>query len=142
MPTTDANHVAQADPDGLAGHRTRLWQGLSAKLIVFLLSALVVIFALLGYGTIKHHRALLEQSTLNSAERLSDMLERSASYSMMHNDRNGLRELVTLVSKAPGVEHIRVIDSAGVVNYSTDEHEIQRQVSMETEACTGCHSEP
>jgi two-component system NtrC family sensor kinase len=141
MPTTDSNYESEENPM----RRTLRWvlQGhsLGAKLIIFLLSAMVIIFALLGYGTLHLHRRHLENSTLIAAERISDTLKRSAQYSMMHNDREGLHQLISTVGKEPGVVRIRIIDRNGVINYSTEQREISRQMNPQEEACTGCHSE-
>ncbi len=140
MPTTEVQ-LDKANPVTALRRWVRLSHSLGTKLIVFLLSAMIVIFALLGYGTLHLHRRHLENSTLAAAERLSDTLKRSAEYSMLHNDREGLHQLINTVGKEPGIIRIRIIDKEGIVNYSTDAHEIQRQIDPQAEACTGCHSD-
>jgi two-component system NtrC family sensor kinase len=60
---------------------------------------------------------------------------------MLHNDRKGLHQLINTVGKEPGIVRIRIIDQNGVINYSTESHEIARQMNPTAEACTGCHSE-
>ena len=47
--------------------------GLGTKLIVMLLGGMLVIFALLGYLTIRLQRQHMEAATLLSAERISDL---------------------------------------------------------------------
>ncbi len=140
MPTTEVQSEQQATPESFTRRWVRLSHSLSTKLIIFMLSGMVIIFALLGYGALHLHRRHLENSTLMAAERLSDTLKRSAEYSMMHNDREGLHQLINTVGKEPGIVRIRIIDQNGVVNYSTEPHEISRQINPKNEACTGCHS--
>src|SRR3954469_726683 len=139
MPTT--NQQTGANPEAFWVRWIRLSHSLGAKLVILMLTAMVIIFALLGYGTLRLHRRHLENSTLAAAERLSDTLKRSAEYSMMHNDREGLHQLINRVGKEPGIVRIRIIDQTGVVNYSTEPREISRQMNPTAEACTGCHSE-
>jgi two-component system NtrC family sensor kinase len=139
MPTTEDQSESEANPESRNGRWVRLSHSLGTKLILLLLSAMVVIFALLGYAALHLHRRHLENSTLTAAERLSDTLKRSAQYSMLHNDREGLHQLINTVGKEPGIVKIRIIDKEGVVNYSTDPHEIARQIDPATEACSGCH---
>jgi two-component system NtrC family sensor kinase len=141
MPTTERKFEPGANPEPFLRRWVRLSHSLGTKLIVFLLSAMVIIFAMLGYATLHLHRRHLENSTLAAAERLSDTLKRSAEYSMMHNDREGLHQLINTVGKEPGIVRIRIIDKNGIVNYSTDSHEISRQIDPKEEACTGCHTE-
>jgi len=140
MPTTEHN-PEKANPEPFSRRWVRLTHSLGTKLIIFMLSGMVVIFALLGYGALHLHRRHLENSTLIAAERLSDTLKRSAEYSMMHNDREGLHQLINRVGKESGIVRIRIIDQNGTVNYSTEPHEISRQINPKNEACTGCHSE-
>ena len=141
MPTTDSQSGTQANPESLWTHWIRLSHSLSAKLMLVLLSALVFIFALLGYLSLQLHRSHLEASTLRSAERLSDIIRRSASYSMMRNDRDGLREMISTAGKEPGIVRIRIINKQGTVAYTTDAREFQRQIEPANEACTGCHED-
>src|SRR4051812_2654885 len=141
MRTTESKPEPGANPEQVSRRWVRLSHSLGTKLIVFLLSAMVVIFALLGYGALHLHRRHLENSTLAAAERLSDTLKRSAEYSMLHNDREGLHQLINTVGKEPGIVRIRIIDQNGIINYSTESHEIARQMNPKAEACTGCHSE-
>jgi two-component system, NtrC family, sensor kinase len=139
MPTTNVQPEPQADPLHSNGRWVRLSHSLGTKLALMMLTVMVIIFALLGYATLRLHRRHLENNTLAAAERLSDTLKRSAQYSMMHNDREGLHQLINTIGKQPGIVKVRIIDAQGVVNYSTEAHEIQRQIDPKTEACTGCH---
>ncbi|MCL4523939.1 MAG: hypothetical protein M1451_08515, partial [Acidobacteria bacterium] len=65
-------------------------RSLSVKLTAMLVLGMVVCFGLLGYLNIRLHRKHLEQSVLVSAERNSEVIKRSTSYSMLRNDREGL----------------------------------------------------
>ena len=65
----------------------RLTLTLSAKLNILLLGAMVVIFALLGYLNVRLHRQHLEQNTLLSAERVSDVIKHSTTDYMLRNDQ-------------------------------------------------------
>ncbi|HUN87275.1 MAG TPA: ATP-binding protein [Terriglobales bacterium] len=141
MPTTDAQSGIQANPESIWKHWVRLSHSLSAKLVLLLLWALVASFALLGYVTLRLHRSHLEASTLRAAERLSDMIKVSTSYSMLHNDREALREMISMAGNEPGIVRIRIIDQEGVVAYSTDPKETERQINPANEACTGCHAD-
>src|SRR3954453_371766 len=141
MPTTEDKSERQASSEPLRGRWIRLSRSLGSKLALVMLSAMVVTFALLGYGSLRLHRKHLENNTLTAAERLSDTLKRSAEYSMLHNDREGLHQLINTVGKEPGIVRIRIIDQNGIIDYSTESHEIARQMNPKAEACTGCHSE-
>ncbi|HJS97842.1 MAG TPA: ATP-binding protein [Terriglobales bacterium] len=121
--------------------RSTLGHSLGAKLIWLLLGAMVVIFALLGLVTIRLHRQHLEAATLQAAERVSDVIKRSTTYSMMRNDRQGLYHMMTTIAGEPGVVRVRIFDQQGKISYSTDLREVNRNVDKGAEACYGCHAQ-
>src|ERR1022692_2874860 len=118
-----------------------LTQSVSAKLTVLLLAMMIVIFALLGYLNIRLHREHLEQSTLASAERVSDVIKRSTTYYMLRNDREGLYHVMRTIGDEPGMERVRVFDQQGQISYSTDAAEVNHTVDKRAEACYGCHAQ-
>lgn len=120
---------------------TRLTHSLSAKLISLLLASLVVIFALLGYLNIRLQRQHLEAATLTSAERVSDVIRRSASYYMLRDDRKGLYHMIQTMADEPGMVKVRIFDQEGRISYSTDSAEVGQIVDKRGEACYGCHAQ-
>jgi two-component system, NtrC family, sensor kinase len=101
----------------------------------------VVIFALLGYLNIRLHRRDLEAATLTSAERVSDIISRSTTYYMMHNDREGLYHAIKSMSDEPGMVKLRILDQQGQISYSTDAAEVKHVLDKRAEACYGCHTQ-
>jgi two-component system NtrC family sensor kinase len=118
----------------------RLRYGLGTKLIAILLGAMLVVFALLGYLTIRLQRQHLEAATLLSAERISNIIRRNTSDYMLRNDREGLHRAVSTMASEPGMVRVRVFDREGHISYSTDRTEIDRAVDKDAEACYGCHA--
>ncbi len=114
---------------------------IGAKLIGSLLAMMLIIFALLGYLNIRLHRQHLEAAALLSAERVSDIIQRSTAYYMLRNDREGLYHTIQTIADQPGVVKIRIFDQEGRINYSTDPAEVSHVVNKTAEACYGCHSQ-
>jgi two-component system, NtrC family, sensor kinase len=114
---------------------------LSSKLITLLLACMVVIFALLGYLNIRLQRQHLEGAALASAERVSDVIRRSATYYMLRNDREGLYHVIQTLADEPGMVKVRILDKDGRISYSTDAEEVSRIVDKRAEACYGCHAQ-
>jgi two-component system, NtrC family, sensor kinase len=123
------------------GRWKSLTHSLSAKLIALLLGTMVVIFALLGYLNIRLHRQHLESTALTSAERISDVIRRSATYYMLRNDREGLYHTIQTMADEPGVVKVRIFDRDGRISYSTDAAEAGQVLDKEAEACYGCHAQ-
>jgi len=119
----------------------RLTRSLSAKLISLLLLVMIAVFGVLGYVTIRLHRRHLEGALLGSAERVSDVIHRSASYYMLRNDREGLYRSIATMAGEPGVVRVRIFDQEGRISYSSTPSEISRIVDKDAEACYGCHAQ-
>ncbi len=108
---------------------------------MLLLGAMVVIFALLGYVSVRLHRQHLEQNTLLSAERISDVIKQSTTDYMLRNDRAGLYRTIQTIASQPGMEKIRIFDRDGKITYSSDPAERNHVVDKTAEACYGCHAQ-
>src|SRR5579871_680199 len=119
----------------------RVRSSVGAKLILLLLGAMLVIFALLGFLSMHLHRQHLEAATLQAAERVSDLIKRSTSYCMLRNDREGLYHMMNTIAGEPGVVRVRIFDQQGKISYSTDPSEVNRNVDKGAEACYGCHAQ-
>jgi two-component system, NtrC family, sensor kinase len=117
----------------------RLTHSLSAKLVFSLVVSMSLVLGLLGYFIIRLHRKHLEQSTLLSAERVSDVIRRSTTYDMLRNDREGLYNTIRTMADQPAVVKVRIFDQEGRISYSTDSAEINHVVDKSGEACYGCH---
>jgi len=134
--------MPETEPKGWwGGFLERYRHDLGTKLIGLLLSAMMIIFALLGYLTIRLHRQHLEAATLVSAERISDVIKRNTTFYMMQNDREGLHRTMATMANEPGMVRVRVFDREGRISYSTEPAEISRVVDKAAEACYGCHSQ-
>jgi hypothetical protein len=118
----------------------RIGASLAAQLALLLACAMVATFLALGYLTLRHHRQNLENATLTSAERFSDLIERSTSYCMLRNDREGLYHIIDTIADEPGVVRIRVFNEEGRISLSTDPHEEAAFVDKQAEACYVCHA--
>jgi two-component system NtrC family sensor kinase len=102
---------------------------------------MVGIFALLGYANIRLQRQHLEEATLTSAERVSDVIKRSTTYYMLRNDREGLYHAIQTMADEPGMVKVRILDQEGRVSYSTDATEVSHVLDKTAEACYGCHNQ-
>ena len=58
-------------------HRPHWANSISVKLVFLLAVSMTLVFGLLGFLIVRLHRQHLEQSTLASAERVSDVINRS-----------------------------------------------------------------
>ena len=60
---------------------------LTVKLAAAVVASFVTFVALVGYLSLREHRLHSEQLVLTSADRVTDLIQRSTQYQMLHNDR-------------------------------------------------------
>jgi two-component system, NtrC family, sensor kinase len=114
--------------------------GLAPKLAVLLVVSTVGLFAVFGYLSLRLQRQNSEQVILQSAERIGDVIQRSARYQMLRNDREGLYQMITAMGRQPGIRRVRIFNQEGRISFSTKPEEMNTLVNKSAEACYGCHA--
>ncbi|HEY0592425.1 MAG TPA: ATP-binding protein [Thermoanaerobaculia bacterium] len=113
---------------------------LAGRLFALLLGALILVFAAFGAVNIRLHQRDLERVVQQSAERLNHVLYRSMSYSMLHNDRDALRHMVTTLRNEPGLVSVRILNWDGRISFSSNQAEVGVTIPKTDPSCTGCHA--
>src|SRR5579871_4781962 len=120
---------------------SRIRVGLAAKLAVCLVASTAAFFALFGYFNVREQRRHFEEMVLQSAERITDVIQRSTRYEMLRNDRQALYNVIQELGSEPGIRRIRIFNKEGRITFSTEAAEVNRVVDKRAEACYGCHAQ-
>jgi two-component system, NtrC family, sensor kinase len=115
--------------------------GLAAKLALSLIGATAALFALFGYFNLRDQRRHSEEMVQQTAERITDVIQRSTRYEMLRNDRQALYNVIQELGSEPGIRRIRIFNKEGRITFSTDAAEVNRVVDKRAEACYGCHAQ-
>jgi two-component system NtrC family sensor kinase len=119
----------------------RLRVGLAAKLAVSLIASTAALFVVFGYFNLRDQRRHSEEMVLQSAARITDVIQRSTRYEMLRNDRQALYNVIQELGSEPGIRRIRIFNKEGRISFSTDAAEVGRVVDKSAEACYGCHAQ-
>ncbi len=122
-----------------AEHRVRF--NLTVKLAVAVVASFVAFVAQVGYLSLREHRRHSEQLVLTSADRTTDLIQRSTQYQMLHNDRQALYQMINALGSEPGFRRIRIFNEEGRISFSTDQAEVGKVVNKQAEACYACHAQ-
>jgi two-component system NtrC family sensor kinase len=123
------------------GRHGLLRVNLTMKLVMAVVASFAVLVALFSYLSLREHRLHSEQLVLTSADRVTDLIQRSTHYQMLHNDREALYYMINAQGSEPGLRRIRIFNEEGRVSFSTVAGEVNRVVDKKAEACYGCHAE-
>ena len=121
--------------------RARFRVRLAIKLAVSLLVSTAALFALFGYLNLRLQRSQSQALVLQSADRISDLIQRSTRYQMLRNDREALYHVIHTIGSQPGIRRIRIFNEEGRIRFSTDPREVNTLVDKRAEACYACHSQ-
>jgi hypothetical protein len=97
---------------------------------------LVVCFLLL-YSAIKN---VVVRDSIGHANNLAGIVLKSTRYAMLKSDRELNAAIVQNISQQKGVEHVRIFSKTGIVAFSSNAGEVNRQVDKNAEGCKVCHA--
>ena len=123
-----------------APRRFAVRPGLAVKLAACLVVSTAAFFAVFGYLNLRLQRRQSEEMVLQSADRISDLIQRSTRYQMLRNDREALYQVIQTIGSEPGIRRIRIFNEEGRISYSTDPAEVDTYVDKRAEACYACHA--
>ena len=114
-------------------------RSLSFKLYFLLVVMLLISFTGIMYFNVTYHTSHVNESVINNAIQASDLIKRSARYSMLKNDRENLANIIATVGQEKGMEGIRIYNKPGKIAFSDDLSEVDTIVDKKTEQCYVCH---
>lgn len=118
----------------------RIVKSIAFRLFVLIVSVQVLVLALLTVAVVRVQESSLMENVQSSAVRVSEMIRRATSHSMMENRSADVDGIITEMSGEPGIEGIRVYNKSGEISYSTLGPEVHSRVDLNAEACVSCHS--
>jgi hypothetical protein len=110
------------------------------KLALYLVLSTICFWALFGVLNLRLHRRQSEQTMLQDAERISEIIQRSTRHQMLRNDRPALAEVITDIGSQPGIRLVRVFNKEGRISYSSTASEVETMVDKRAEQCYACHA--
>jgi len=96
----------------------------------------MVVCCLILYSFIRDD---LHRGEIVHASNLADTVLKSTRYAMLKSDRETLATIIRNVGGQKGVDHVRIFNKKGIVTFSANSGEINRQVDKNAEGCIVCH---
>lgn len=117
-----------------------MFRNLATRAIVpasLAVTGFVVVCCFLLYALIKED---ITQNTVSHETALAATVIKSAHYSMLKADQEGMHSIISNIGSQEGVEHIRIFNPKGVIFYSSDKTELNHTVDKDSAGCKGCHA--
>jgi two-component system NtrC family sensor kinase len=122
-----------------------------AKLFAIVFAVLLLNFGALGWLSVRLHRQHLEAESLRAARRMNDVIARSIGYTMLRNDRDGIRLAIESVGRDPAIRRISISNYLGEVKFAAVKASIANERTLtvttpiaNTPTCAqaACHAHP
>ena len=113
---------------------------LAVKLALALVVSTTAFFTVFGYLNLRLHRQQQQEMVLQSADRISDLIQRSTRYQMLRNDREALYQVINTIGNEPGIRRLRIFNEEGRISVSTERGEVNTLVDKRAESCHACHA--
>lgn len=137
--TTPVSPATPADPTGVPGVPRRASARLALRATVLLACLLSLVLVIFTFLIIHLWMRSCVTLSISETERLTDTLNRSCRYSMMHAQRESMHEIINAVGRQKDIEWVRIFNKEGQISYSTHPDEIGTVLDKKAEACYLCH---
>ena len=109
--------------------------------VTITITGFVIVCCLVLYSYIKGD---LLRDTVQHEVSLADTIVKSTRHTMLKSDRETLMNMIDSIGEQESVEHVRIFNKKGVIMFSADPAELNREMDKQAAGCNGCHggSEP
>jgi hypothetical protein len=107
--------------------------------VTIAVTGFVIVCCILLYSVMKVD---MTADAVRQATVLAGTVVKSTRYAMLKSDDENLRDIIATISNQQGVEHVRIFNKKGLIEFSSDPREIKHFVDKKTAGCIGCHAGP
>ncbi len=119
-----------------------LKSAISIRLFAILFLSILGLFFIYA-SIVNHYRDTMTLELVRSeAFRASSFIKKSLTVEMMEKERDRIQRTLLQLGAEPGMEAIRIYNDRGGIEFSSRLDEIGTTVSLDSDACRGCHASP
>jgi PAS domain S-box-containing protein len=105
-------------------------------------AAVAVACAAGAYVYSTHHFQTLIETARTTALAEGELIRVALEHQMIENDRTLIARMIESFSRQPGVQHVALLDRAGVRRYSSGSPELDNDLHIGSPTCQACHRFP
>ncbi|MEJ2689480.1 MAG: HAMP domain-containing sensor histidine kinase [Deltaproteobacteria bacterium] len=117
----------------------RINSSLTAKLVIAISVFVLVGSALIWLKEILGQRKALMRDALSKVITFSDLTQKSLHHDMLTSDREAIQITIAALGTSKAITSVRIINTNGLIVYSSHPGEINRQANMSRMICSSCH---
>ena len=114
-------------------------QSLTGKLLLTIGALMIIGSTLFWYFLFKYQEKELIQNSVKYGYSFVDYIKKSTRYGMLTFQERLIQQSVAAISSAEGVVNVRIIDSRGMVKYSSTKEGVGEVMDQKSPICLTCH---
>ena len=114
-------------------------QSLTGKLLLTIGALMIIGSTLFWYFLFKYQEKELIQNSVKYGYSFVDYIKKSTRYGMLTFQELLIQQSVEAISSAEGVVNVRIIDSRGMVKYSSTKEGVGEVLDQKSPICLTCH---
>lgn len=118
---------------------SRINSSLTAKLVIAISIFVLVGSAFIWLKEIRSQKKALMRDALTRVVTFSDLTRKSLHHDMLTSDREAIQLTIAALGTSKAIASVRIINTKGLIVYSSHPKEINRQVDMSRMICGSCH---
>ncbi|MBU1002255.1 MAG: PAS domain S-box protein [Proteobacteria bacterium] len=123
----------------MAGRINTFIHSLLTKVILTVSLTLFACIFVWSYFNTHFQKRTIMDHMVNGAVGLSDTIRLATHYAMLHNSRDDIRHITRNVGRQRDMEHVRIYDKSGTIQFSNHGTEEGQATNIKAEACDVCH---
>ena len=117
------------------------WNRLGVRLALAITLISVLTFSVFLLLVLRSQRRHLLEQARHTAAVVSDTINSSIHYDMLHDRREEAYLIMSAVGAQSQVEHLRIFDATGRIRFSTDAGEVGQVPDLRSTSCSPCHGD-
>jgi len=109
------------------------------KLITAVGIATIIIIIIIAYLNIQSQSELVLNEVEGRINQLNETVKKSTYLGMMNNHQEYTHQIINSIGEQECIQFVRVFNKEGLIIYSSDSSQINKQVDISGEACYSCH---
>jgi len=120
---------------------TALFRSLGLRIALSVGGILLCSYVIFVYLVLDIQQDFYFEQVIREADRFSAAVINATNHSMLQDDRQATRSIITNIGGQKEISDIRIYDHEGVIRFSAQPVEVGTKVDKRAEACFVCHSE-
>ncbi len=114
-------------------------KSLNAKIYLSIGIAMIILFGFFIYFFIGHQKDVHIEDSFKEASMISEIITKAMNFNMPKGNRDCVLRIMEIIGSQDDISYVRVVNDKGIISFSSNNNDVGKLVSKESEYCNVCH---